>query len=88
VNQGTRYEQALRDQERVERNKLIESRKFLETPETPSAFNILDAIKADPNVSPALRAVIRPTTLAERLAAKREEYDGDASGAGRWAGVE
>lgn len=51
-------------------------------------FSILDAIKADPNVSPALRAVIRPTTLAERLAAKREEYDGDASGAGRWAGVE
>jgi hypothetical protein len=76
VNQGTRYEQALREQERRERNARIERRKYLANPAPVTAFSILDAIKADPNVSPAFRAVIRPTTLAERIAYKcGHEYE-------------
>jgi hypothetical protein len=85
VNQGTRYEQALREQERDERNKRILARRFPETPETPSCFSILDAIKADPNVDPAFgRCIVGRPSLAERLAAKSEEYDADARGHDLW----
>jgi hypothetical protein len=82
MNQGTRYEQALREQERAERNRRIEARKFLANPAQPSAFSILDAIAADPNVSPTFgRCIVGRPTMAEKLAAKREEYEADARGA-------
>jgi hypothetical protein len=84
VNQGTRYEQALREQERRERNARIERRKYLANPAPVTAFSILDAIAADPNVSPAYRAVIRPTTLAERIAYKCGQSAENSFGEALW----
>lgn len=59
-------------------------RRFAAEPEPITGFSILDAIARDPNVSPTFRAAIRPTTLEERLAAKREEVESDARGEDLW----
>jgi hypothetical protein len=76
VNQGTRYEWAIEEEVRLERNRRIEARRFAPDPEPTSAFSILDAIAADPNVAPALRR-----TLSD---VKREEIAADARGEDLW----
>jgi uncharacterized protein (UPF0147 family) len=71
-----------RESRRAAIEERAEAKRFLENPATPTAFSILDAIAADPNVSPAFgRCIVGRPTLAEKLAAKREEYDADARGA-------
>jgi hypothetical protein len=47
-------------------------------------FSILDAIKADPNVSPAFRCVIGRPTLAERIAYKQEQSREDFGAEQLW----
>jgi hypothetical protein len=64
VNQGTRYEWAIDEEVRLERNRRIEARKYLEIPATPSAFSILDAIARDPTVSPAFQDALTPEEIA------------------------
>lgn len=47
-------------------------------------IDILDLLSKDENVSPALRAAIKPTTLAERIEAKREAVREDSFGDDLW----
>jgi hypothetical protein len=61
-----------------------EAKRFLEDPAPVTAFSILDAIAAQPHVDPAFRAVIRPTTLAERIAYKCGQSAENSFGEALW----